>query len=69
VGGGEKIDIDVLAWVTGWTKGRHTRGKGFAGDMEKYNEATSMGWRLIRVTPSNLLANNTFRLIDNILKL
>lgn len=35
-----------------FTRGRHTRGAGFIGDMEKYNAATSMGWRVFRVTPS-----------------
>jgi hypothetical protein len=34
--------------------GRHTRGAGFLKDMEKYNEATIEGWRLLRCTPSQL---------------
>ena len=62
-----KIAIEVEGGV--WSNGRHTRGKGFLGDMEKYNEATSMGWRIIRVTPDSLISNNTLRLIDNTLKL
>jgi len=33
-----------------WTRGRHTRGAGFLGDMEKYNTATQMGWRVYRCT-------------------
>jgi hypothetical protein len=33
----------------GWIHGRHVRGKGFALDLEKYNEAACRGWRLIRV--------------------
>ncbi|MBE3139168.1 MAG: hypothetical protein IMZ53_01140 [Thermoplasmata archaeon] len=31
-----------------WSKGRHTRGTGFIGDIDKYNEATMMGWRVLR---------------------
>jgi hypothetical protein len=31
-----------------WTKGRHTRGTGFINDIGKYNEATMMGWRVLR---------------------
>jgi very-short-patch-repair endonuclease len=31
-----------------WTRGRHTRGAGVLGDMEKYNALTAMGWRLLR---------------------
>lgn len=34
-----------------WTGGRHTRGGGFLDDMEKYNEAACMGWRVLRCTP------------------
>ena len=37
-----------------WTRGRHTRGSGFKGDMEKYNEAAIMGWRILRFTPDEL---------------
>lgn len=37
-----------------WTKGRHTRGKGYLADMEKYNTMTAMGIRLIRLTPSQV---------------
>lgn len=37
-----------------WTKGRHTRGKGFVSDMEKYKEAAIQGWLLIRCTPAQL---------------
>lgn len=33
-----------------WTQGRHTRGSGFIGDMEKYNEAAVLGYLLVRVT-------------------
>ena len=33
-----------------WAKGRHTRGKGFEGDCEKYNQATRLGWQVYRFT-------------------
>ncbi len=33
-----------------WTRGRHTRGKGFEDDCEKYNAATASGWHVIRFT-------------------
>ncbi len=39
-----------------WTQGRHTRGEGFIADMEKYNAAVQLGWRLLRFTPEQLLA-------------
>ena len=34
--------------------GRHTRGKGFLGDMEKYNEAVLLGWKVLRFTPQQM---------------
>lgn len=52
-----------------WSNGRHTRGSGFIKDMEKYNTATSMGWRLLRVIPDELLTSKTLELIKKTLKL
>jgi len=46
-----------------FTQGRHTRGSGFLGDIEKYNEITASGLSLIRVTYSTLNKNATFDLI------
>lgn len=57
-----KIAIEVEGGV--WTNGRHTRGKGFINDCEKYNAGTALGWRILRVTPDNLLKQNTLDLIS-----
>lgn len=35
----------------GWVNGRHHRPKGYEADLEKYNRATVLGWRVIRATP------------------
>lgn len=37
-----------------YSKGRHTRGKGYARDAKKYNLATMHGWRLLRFTTADL---------------
>ncbi len=42
-------------------RGRHTRGTGFLKDCEKYSEAAALGWRIVRVPPSDLC---TIRTID-----
>lgn len=36
--------------------GRHTSASGYLGDMEKYNNAALLGWRLIRI-PANDMHN------------
>lgn len=56
-----KIAIEVEGGV--WTGGRHTSPQGFLGDMEKYNTATVMGWRVLRTTPDRLLTNETLTMI------
>lgn len=55
------IAVEVEGGV--WTSGRHTRPQGFINDMEKYNAATVMGWRVLRVTPDDLLRTSTLNLI------
>ena len=50
-----------------WTSGRHTRGSGFVADMEKYNEAARLGWRVLRVQPKDLCTMDTVKLIKDTL--
>lgn len=56
-----RIAIEVEGGV--WTGGRHTSPKGFLGDMEKYNTATLMGWRVFRTVPDALCTNATLQMI------
>lgn len=60
-----KIAIEVEGGV--WTGGRHTSPKGFLNDMEKYNTATIMGWRLLRTTPDRLCSNETLQMVRDII--
>lgn len=60
-----RIAIEVEGGV--WTGGRHTRPKGFLGDIEKYNTATVMGWRLLRTTPEELVSKKTIDMIKTII--
>lgn len=41
-----------------WIGGRHSRGKGFQADLDKYGEAFAMGWVVVRATPQ-MVANGT----------
>jgi len=49
-----KIAIECEGGI--YSGGRHTRGKGYEGDCEKYNQATIMGWKILRYT-SKFIAN------------
>ena len=41
--------------------GRHTRGTGFTGDCEKYNEAVCMGIAVLRVTATHIKDGSALR--------
>lgn len=58
-----RIALEVEGGV--WTGGRHTRPQGFLGDIEKYNTATLMGWRVFRTTPDDLLRTATMNLLKS----
>lgn len=58
-----KIALEVEGGV--WTGGRHTSPKGFLNDIEKYNTATLMGWRVFRTTPDELYKLSTINLIKS----
>lgn len=47
-----------------WSGGRHTRGSGFLRDMEKYNTASLLGWRVFRTTPQQIESGATFALLE-----
>jgi very-short-patch-repair endonuclease len=61
-----KIALEVEGGI--WTGGRHTRGAGFKKDMEKYNAAAVMGWRIIRCEPKELLAKVTIENLRETMK-
>lgn len=44
------VDYPILIEVEGgvWSNGRHTRGKGFEGDCEKYNQAAILGYHVLK---------------------
>lgn len=46
-----KILIEIDGGV--WSGGRHTRGSGFVGDMEKLNAAAVLGYRVLRFQPKD----------------
>lgn len=56
-----KVALEVEGGV--WTGGRHTSSVGFINDIEKYNTATALGWRVVRTIPKELYTSKTLDLI------
>ena len=60
-----KLALEVDGAI--WSKGRHSRGSGIIGDMEKFNAAAELGWRVIKFTPQQLRTSSTILTIKNCL--
>lgn len=62
------FDLKVAVEVEGgaYTNGRHTRGKGFINDMEKYNKAVELGWVVLRYTPDQMYKDETYKQIKRV---
>lgn len=60
------IDKKILVEVEGgiWSGGRHTRGKGYIGDMEKYNAATMMGFQVIRFSTDQVKSGHAIQQLE-----
>ena len=58
---GDRVALEVEGGA--WIQGRHTRGKGYVADLEKYSEAAARGWLVIRVTPQQLCTAYTIDLV------
>lgn len=54
----EQVALEIEGGV--FTRGRHVRGKGYSGDMEKYNEAQLAGWLVLRCRPDQILTEKVF---------
>ena len=60
------LETKILVEVEGgiWTGGRHTRGKGFIHDMEKYNAATVLGYQVLRFSTEQVKSGLAVRQIE-----
>ncbi|AWL28992.1 hypothetical protein DJ533_10655 [Acinetobacter defluvii] len=61
---GKMILIEVEGGI--WSNGRHTRGKGYLGDMEKYNSAQELGYSVYRYSTEQVKSGKA---IDEIRRL
>lgn len=49
-----------------WVNGRHNRPAGFAADLEKYNTATILGWRVLRVCADDIKSGMALEWINQL---
>ncbi|WP_291341350.1 DUF559 domain-containing protein [Acinetobacter sp. UBA801] len=61
-----KLLIEVEGGI--WSGGRHTRGKGYIGDMEKYNAATMMGYQVLRFSTEQVTSRFAIKQIEGLVK-
>ena len=58
------LEIEGGAWIGG----RHNRGSGFVKDLEKYNTAALLGWRIFRCLPKQVESGEVFEFLRVALK-
>ncbi len=50
-----------------WSGGRHTTATGWLHDAEKYNRATILGWRVLRVAVNQIKSGDAARWVRELL--
>jgi hypothetical protein len=63
-----KIAVEIEGGFFLQGGGRHTRGAGARSDLEKYNEAVLLGWRVLRVLPEWVPNGVAFTLVERAVK-
>lgn len=61
-----KIAIEIDGAV--WTNGRHNRGSGYVKELEKFNMASLLGWRVFHFLPSQVLDGSAIAFIRRVLE-
>ena len=67
--GGPTNWVDILVEIEGgnWIQGRHTRGKGFEVDVEKYNEAALLNYIVLRGTAKHVKSGQLLNWVERAL--
>lgn len=51
-----------------WKNGRHNRGNGYIADMDKYNSAVILGWRVLRFSGDHVRSGKAVNLTEQLVK-
>ena len=62
-------DLMVAVEIEGGIRsgGRHTRGQGYINDLEKYNQATFMGWKVFRFATESVYNGEAIKMIAKVI--
>lgn len=58
------VEVEGGAFVGG----RHTRGVGYLKDLEKYNTATVLGWKVLRFTPRQIADGTALNVLTGVIQ-
>lgn len=62
-----KVAIEIEGGI--YSNGRHTRPKGYIGDMDKYNSAQCLGWIVLRFSSTSIMKKETLDTICDALNI
>jgi len=61
----ERLALEVVGGL--WMGGRHNTPEGYLADMEKFNSAACLGWRILFVTPKAITSFGTAAMVKEAL--
>lgn len=64
----QKVALEIEGGVFMKGGGRHSRGAGFRKDIEKYNAAAALGWRIVRALPEQMKSGEALTAVEAALK-
>ena len=60
--------VNELRLLSLKVEGRHNRPKGYIADLDKFNNAASLGWRVLKFTPQQQFTTKALRLVREALE-
>jgi hypothetical protein len=63
-----KVALEVEGGVFQKGGSRHSRGAGYRNDIEKYNAAAALGWRIVRALPEQIAGGQALAAAEAALK-